>query len=86
MEKSNSWWKLNIDARKGWRIFAGWSCGASILYAGVVYPTLELIAAVMGVAVDTLPEINTAIVDQLILGMLGLAGMRSYEKKSGVDK
>jgi hypothetical protein len=62
----------------GWRPFIGWTCAAAILYSFLVYPILKAFwpAAVVVDLEGLWP---------LILGILGISGLRTYEKKSGVQ-
>jgi hypothetical protein len=69
----------------GWRPFVGWSCGFALLYASIVEPLMRFIASMSGYA-GTFPEIDTAMTIQVLIGMLGLVGARSYEKKNGVHR
>lgn len=65
----------------GWRPFIGWTCGAAMAFNYVVLPILssaELIGAVQPLDLDVMMPV--------LLGMLGLGGMRSYEKRNGVAR
>ena len=65
---------LNIFVA-GWRPFIGWICGAALLYNFIIR---DLIA---WVSPDVMPPAIQ--MDQLItilLGMLGLGGLRTFEK------
>jgi hypothetical protein len=68
----------------GWRPFVGWVCGLSLCYAAILEPFARFVATVMFSYVGTFPIIDTALTLQILLGLLGLAGMRSWEKKEGV--
>lgn len=70
----------------GWRPFTGWVCGFSLAYQYLLNPIL---AWIVTITMDTPiypPSIDMAVMIPVLLGMLGLGGMRSYEKKSGVSK
>jgi len=69
----------------GWRPFIGWVCGIGLGYAVFLEPLLRFAFTVKGWSVD-FPEINTNVTMQVLLGMLGLAGARSYEKKNKLTK
>jgi hypothetical protein len=69
----------------GWRPFIGWICGIGLGYAVFVEPLLRFIFTAKGWVI-TFPEIDTNITMQVLLGMLGLAGARSYEKKNNLTK
>jgi hypothetical protein len=68
----------------GWRPFVGWVCGFGLAYVAIIEPIARFVAlqtAYKGV----FPAIDTTITMQVLLGMLGLAGMRSYEKAKGAE-
>lgn len=67
----------------GWRPFVGWVCGVSLAYAAVVEPFMRFIAKMLDYS-GSFPVIDTDITLQILLGMLGLAGMRTREKEKGV--
>lgn len=69
----------------GWRPFIGWVFGIGLGYAVFLEPLLRFTFTVKGWTVD-FPEINTNVTMQVLLGMLGLAGARSYEKKNKLTK
>jgi hypothetical protein len=68
----------------GWRPFIGWVCGISLTYAAIIEPVSRFIASVMFKYSGAFPVIDTTLTLQILLGLLGLAGMRSWEKKEGV--
>jgi len=67
----------------GWRPFVGWTCGVALTYSFVVAPFLHSLFRAFGIDFP-LPELDMGLLINLILGMLGLAGLRTYEKKIGV--
>ena len=69
-----------------WRPFIGWICGVSLLYAALVEPIARFIATVLFTYTGMFPIINTELTLQILLGLLGLAGMRSFEKSKGITK
>ncbi|MDA9771434.1 holin family protein [Emcibacteraceae bacterium] len=62
----------------GWRPFVGWICGLGLLYN-------VIIAQILGIWF-TVPEVDASLLTPVLMGMLGMGAMRSYEKKSGVAK
>tara|TARA_R100000231_G_C5315111_1_gene161701 strand:+ start:862 stop:1260 length:399 start_codon:yes stop_codon:yes gene_type:complete len=69
----------------GWRPFLGWISGLSIGYVYLFQPIFDMILQMFGV------EVNWVVLDlgqlmPLILGMLGLGGLRSFEKAKGLTK
>ena len=62
----------------GWRPAIGW-VGALGLFYNVI------LANIIGIWVDV-PEIDTTLLVPVMMGMLGLGAMRSYEKVQGVSR
>lgn len=69
----------------GWRPFIGWVCGAALAWAFIVGPVLSWSLAVLGVR-ESLPPIMTDNLFELVLAMLGLGGLRTFEKMRGVAR
>ena len=67
----------------GWRPAIGWTCGLGLLYVSFLLPIAQFAAKMYGYA-GTFPEVDTTITMQVLFGMLGLSGMRTYEKTKGV--
>jgi len=67
----------------GWRPATGWVCNFALAYAAIIDPLMRFVCTQAGY-VGTYPTIDTSITMQVLLGMLGLAGMRSFDKKHGV--
>lgn len=72
----------------GWRPFIGWVCGFSFFYAVIgndlLNWVLELSSQFTGRSVPHLPEPDVTLTFELLMAMLGLGGMRTYEKLKGV--
>jgi len=68
----------------GWRPYIGWVCGTTLLYVGLIDPLGRFIAQVAYHYSGPFPAIDTTITLQVLLGMLGLGGMRTAEKFKGV--
>jgi hypothetical protein len=66
--------------RGGWRPFIGWVCGASIAYQFVARPLMPWALRSLGADVPDMPALDTEQLWPLIMGMLGLGGLRSWEK------
>ena|ERR1700743_786615 len=68
----------------GWRPFIGWICGSGLAwnYAGI--PIITTIMVLFGHPV-TIAQADLSEMMPLLIGMLGLGGMRTYEKTQGVN-
>jgi len=62
----------------GWRPCIGWVCALGLLYN-------TILSNILGIWV-TVPEIDTTLLVPVMMGMLGLGAMRSYEKVQGVSR
>lgn len=69
----------------GWRPFVGWVGGVGLLYSVFVEPLMEFIATTIFHYSGNFPVINTEVLLQVLLGLLGLAGMRSFDKLKQTD-
>jgi hypothetical protein len=67
----------------GWRPFVGWVCGSAFAWVFVVGPMLSYAARLLGATVE-LPALDLSQLSPVLMGMLGLSGMRTYEKVNGV--
>ena len=70
----------------GWRPFIGWICGAGIAWAFIVQPVAVWYIAIFHPSITTLPQIDTDTLFQLVLAMLGMGGLRTFEKMKGVAR
>ena len=70
----------------GWRPFIGWVCGAAFAYNFVLQPLILFGVTVAGVQIPELPTFDMTSLMTVMMGMLGLGGLRSYEKKQGLTK
>ncbi len=69
----------------GWRPFVGWVCAAALAYVAILEPLVRFISKVGFQYTGEFPIIDTTITLQVLLGMLGLSGMRSFDKFKGTD-
>jgi hypothetical protein len=69
--------------RGGWRPATGWACVAGLVYQFLAQPLIPWFAAVVGLSVPPLPAIDNDTLMVLLTGMLGLGGMRTFEKVKG---
>lgn len=67
----------------GWRPFIGWICGISLAANWLIFPIIENVSAQLGGPI-VLSYLDTSEIMGLIMGMLGMGGLRTYEKIKGV--
>lgn len=70
----------------GWRPSVGWICSIAMGYHFVLQPVIIFGASVAGVTIPELPEFDMDSLMTVLLGMLGLGGLRTYEKQKGLTK
>ena len=68
----------------GWRPFFGWSGGIGFLYATIGQPALSWYAALKGWPAP--PSLNLDLLWVVVTGMLGIGGLRTFEKTKGVTR
>ena len=69
----------------GWRPFIGWSCGFALAYTYVIQPIAVFALAQTGYLID-LPTLSMSEMMPVLMGMLGLGGLRTFEKFKRVSK
>lgn len=67
----------------GWRPFIGWVCGAACAWNWIGLPIALFIAAYLGKTLALKPA-DIGEMMPVLLGMLGLGGLRTVEKINGV--
>ena len=70
----------------GWRPFIGWTCGVALAYHFIFAPLILFGATWAGATIPDLPVFDMDSLMTVLLGMLGLGGMRSFEKAKGLTK
>lgn len=73
-----SWWVA------GWRPYFGWVGGTAFLYVGLLKPGLAWLSLIKGWPAP--PDIDTEFLWAVISGLLGIGGLRTFEKTKGVTK
>jgi len=70
----------------GWRPFIGWGCGIAFIYSALIEPICRFVATTVFMYNGSFPTIDTNLTMQVMLGMLGLGAMRSFEKSNGTAR
>ncbi len=76
----------------GWRPFVGWVGGFGLAYSSIIHPILIYVWAILQANgtipsdVPAPPAVDTGILTTVLMGMLGIGSMRSFDKKAGTTK
>ena len=70
----------------GWRPFVGWVCGVAFAYHFIIQPLVIFILTAIGMNIPDLPEFDMGTLLPVLGGMLGIGGLRTYEKHKGLTK
>jgi|TARA_A100001515_G_C4543454_1_gene200979 hypothetical protein len=62
-----------------WRAFLGWTISVAFGYHYIIQPFLLFILSAFGLVV-ILPEFDMSTMTTILLGMLGLGGMKSFDR------
>ena len=62
----------------GWRPAIGWICGLALMYSTILSPILGIWFPV--------PPVDSSLLVTVLMGMLGLGGLLSYEKTKNVAR
>ena len=74
----------------GWRPFIGWTCGAALAMQYIIRPIGNMIIIMFSkeTAVEEvllIPSFDTSTLLPLVMGMLGMGALRTYDKMKGID-
>ncbi len=67
----------------GWRPAIGWVCALALLYQYLVRPLAVAVFAAVGHPLPVMPGLDENLW-QLMMAMLGMGGLRTFEKVQGV--
>ena len=70
----------------GWRPAIGWICGSALGWNYIVQPIISWGAFIYGADLVDAPRLETGELTTILLGMLGLGGLRTYEKRLGIAR
>jgi len=70
----------------GWRPFIGWTCGVALFWHFVGLPITMFFVSWFGVDIPSLPKFEMDTLMTVLMGMLGLGGLRTFEKVKGLTK
>jgi hypothetical protein len=67
----------------GWRPAVGWVCAFAFAYHFILQPIIIFVAVLAGAQLPPLPEFDMGTLMPVLMGMLGLGGLRTVEKLQG---
>jgi hypothetical protein len=67
----------------GWRPFIGWVCGAALAYNFIVRELLIWAMAMSGKNILPPPVLQLGVLTTILYALLGLGGLRTFEKLRG---
>ena len=70
----------------GWRPAVGWICAIAFGYHFVLQPLIIFVVTIIGVDIPELPEFDMSTLLTTLGGLLGIGGLRTYEKQKGLTK
>ena len=70
----------------GWRPFIGWTCGIALCWHLVLAPITIFVCAYLNVQIPELPTFDMGSLMTVLMGMLGLGGLRTFEKYKKITK
>ena len=69
-----------------WRPLIGFSCALAIMFEYVIKPFLMFFLATFHIETLPLPDMDMGTLMPLVMALLGMGALRTYEKKSGLAK
>ena len=70
----------------GWRPFIGWICGLGLGFNFVIRPIMNYVLLVFYPLVPVMESLDVSVLLSLITGMLGFAGLRTFEKVKNKER
>ncbi len=69
----------------GWRPFIGWTCGLGMFGNFITIPFANFVLALLEISI-VIPLVPLETMMPVLMGMLGLGAMRTYEKSKDVHR
>ena len=69
----------------GWRPAVGWTCALGLAFNFLILPLFNMAVAILQLNVSLEP-LDLSVMMPVLMGMLGLGAMRSYEKVNNVSR
>ena len=72
--------------QRAWRPLIGMSCALALLFEYVIKPFLLFFLATFHIETLPLPELDMGMLMPLVMSLLGMGALRTYEKQKGLTK
>ena len=72
--------------QRAWRPLIGMSCALALLFEYVLKPFLLFFLATFHIEILPLPQLDMGMLMPLVMSLLGMGALRTYEKKQGLTK
>jgi len=72
--------------QRSWRPLIGMSCALALLFEYVIKPFLLFFLATFHIETLPLPELDMGMLMPLVMSLLGMGALRTYEKQKGLTK
>lgn len=69
----------------GWRPACGWICATALGWHFILQPVVLFLSALFNIVLPV-PSFDMGSLMTVLMGMLGLGGLRSFEKQKGLTK
>ena len=70
----------------GWRPAVDWTCAIAFMYHFILKDLIIFGCAIAGVELPDMPDFDMGTLLTVLGGMLGIGGLRTYEKQKGLTK
>ena len=72
--------------QRAWRPLIGMSCAIAILWEFVIKQFLMFFMAAFSIQTMPLPSLDMGVLMPLVMALLGMGGLRTFEKVKGITK
>ena len=69
----------------GWRPLCGWACSLAVVWLFFGAPVMTAVVSAFGLSVPV-PSVPEDLMFELLFALLGLAGLRSFDKLKGLSR
>ena len=70
--------------QRNWRPSVGWICSFALGYHFILSPIIEVIIKTSGIDIQ-MPEFDFSQLSAILMALLGMSGLRSYDKMKKTD-